>query len=300
MTAVTLIANSGTAYMRLESDIFGSCQGGVDVEVPFDFDVFAGSPLTGPMQPAPDPTEDPVNVISLFSGVYTNEPVDTFLTPWSSGLLSDILIQGNDTKFYSDLDFAGIETVTAPIDASDMDFFHIDVWSPNATEFKVKLVNDLGGPNQVEGELAFNITQGQWESLQIPLTDFADPAQVTDPNNLLTGTDAIAQYIISGLPTGALVVYADNIYFSKTFVGTDNFEFSNFTFYPSPAKDNLYLESSLEVEQVKVFNMLGQEVISVTPNTLTPTIKVGSLQTGTYIMNVTIDGVTKNFRFIKE
>lgn len=300
LAGVTLIATSGTAYMLLEADAFGSCQSGVDVEVPFDFDVFAGSPLAGPMQPAPDPTEDPVNVISLFSGVYTNEPVDTFLTPWSNGLLADIQIQGNDTKFYSDLDFAGIETVSAPIDASDMDFFHIDVWSPNATTFRVKLVNDLGGANQSEGEIAFSIAQGQWESLQIPLTDFADATIVTDPNNLLTGTEAIAQYIISGLPTGSLVIYADNIYFSKTAIGTDDFVFSNFRFYPSPAQDNLYLESALEVEQVKVFNMLGQEVIRETPDSLTPTINVGALQTGTYIMNVTIDGVTKNFRFIKE
>jgi len=300
LAGVTLVATSGTAYMLLVSDIFGSCQGGVDVELPFDFDVFAGNPLAGPMQPAPDPTEDPVNVISLFSGVYTNVPVDTFLTPWSSGLLSDIQIQGNDTKFYSDLDFAGIETVVSPVDASDMDFFHIDVWSPNATTFRVKLVNDLGGANQSEGEIAFNIAQGQWESLQIPLTEFADPTVVTDPNNVLNGTEAIAQYIISGLPAGSLVIYADNIYFSKTAIGTDDFVFDNFTFYPSPAKENLYLESTLEVEQVKVFNMLGQEVIRETPGELTPTINVGALQTGTYIMNVTIDGVDKNFRFIKE
>jgi hypothetical protein len=46
--------------------------------------------------------------------------------------------------------------------------------------------------------------------------------------------------------------------------------------------------------------MLGQLVISETPNTLTPTINVEPLQTGTYIMSVTIDGESKSFRFIKE
>ncbi|QTY27997.1 T9SS type A sorting domain-containing protein [Flavobacterium sp. CS20] len=35
-------ADSGAMYMLLESDIFGSCQSGVDIELPFDFDVFAG------------------------------------------------------------------------------------------------------------------------------------------------------------------------------------------------------------------------------------------------------------------
>ncbi len=40
---VELIANSGAMYMLLESDIFGSCQSGVQTEDPLDFDVFAGS-----------------------------------------------------------------------------------------------------------------------------------------------------------------------------------------------------------------------------------------------------------------
>ena len=42
MAGVSLTANSGAMYMLLQSDIFGSCQGGVDDEDPFDFDVFAG------------------------------------------------------------------------------------------------------------------------------------------------------------------------------------------------------------------------------------------------------------------
>ena len=42
LAGVSLVANSGAMYMLLESDLFGSCQNGVDVEDPFDFDVFAG------------------------------------------------------------------------------------------------------------------------------------------------------------------------------------------------------------------------------------------------------------------
>lgn len=258
-------------------------------------------PVVEPATAAPDPAFASTDVISLFSGVYTDVTVDTFLTPWSNAQLNDVQVQGNDTKRYHRLDFAGIETVANPVDASTMDFLHLDVWSPNATTFRVKLVNDLGGPNQVEGELAFSIAAEQWVSLEIPLNDFADPSLVTDANNLLTGRDALAQYIISGLPAGAVVAYVDNIYFrDDPNISTVVFDKTNFSFYPSPAKNNLYLQSSLEVEEVTVFNMLGQEVIRETPNTLTPTISVQALQTGTYIMNVTIDGETKAFRFLKE
>jgi hypothetical protein len=253
-----------------------------------------------PMSPAPDPTEDPANVISMYSGVYTDVPVDTWLTPWSppATVLEDIQIQGNDTKKYSNLDFAGIETVSNPIDASGMDFFHMDVWSPNATTFRVKLV-DLGAG--VEGELAFNIAQEQWVSLEIPLADFADPALVTNPANLLTSTSSIQQLIISGLPAGAVTAYVDNVYFSDDpNVSTVAFDKDNFSFYPNPTSGVLNIQSSNQIEEIKVFSVLGQEVLSLTPNTVSPSISVDALQAGTYLMNVTIDGVTKNFKFIKE
>jgi len=255
--------------------------------------------LPEPMNPAPDPTEDPADVISMFSGVYTDVPVDTWLTVWSSALLEDIQIQGNDTKKYTDLDFAGIETVANPIDASGMDFFHIDVWSPNATTFRVKLV-DLGSGSPIEGEIAFSIAQEQWVSLQIPLTDFADPAVVTDPNNLLTATNSIQQVIISGLPVGAVTAYVDNVYFSKTSISTTQFDSNNFSYYPNPAASVLNLQTTGQVESIKVYNMLGQQVLTETPNTVSPSLNVEALQSGTYIMNVTINGSSENFRFIKK
>jgi|GEM_PF-834320 len=254
-----------------------------------------------PMIPAPDPTEDPANVISMYSGVYTDVPVDTWLTPWSSAQLADIQIQGNDTKLYTDLDFAGVETVANPIDASGMDFFHIDVWSPNATTFRVKLVNDVGGANQVEGEIAFSIAQEQWVSLQIPLNDFADPALVTDSNNLLTGRGLLGQLIISGLPAGAVTAYVDNVYFSDDpSISTTNFDRNNFNFYPNPTRNLLNFETSSQVEKISIYNILGQQVMQETPNSVSPTLNVDSLQSGTYIMNVTIEGASKNFKFVKE
>ncbi len=36
------------------------------------------------------------------------------------------------------------------------------------------------------------------------------------------------------------------------------------------------------------------------PKSVSPSLNVDSLQSGTYIMNVTIDGVSKNFKFVKE
>jgi hypothetical protein len=173
--------------------------------------------VVGPTEPtvaAPTPTQDAANVISLFSDAYTNVPVDTWRTDWSSATLEDVTIAGNPTKKYSALDYVGIETVTNQLDVSEMDFFHIDIWSPNFTLFGIKLVDfgadgAFGGGDDVEHQVNINSpAQATWVSLDIPLSDFVG----------LTTTSHIAQYILVGQPTGATTVYVDNVFFYKKVV----------------------------------------------------------------------------------
>lgn len=166
---------------------------------------------TTPTVAAPDPTLPAANVISLFSNVYTDVPVDTWRTPWSAAatVFSDVQIAGNDTKKYENLGFVGIETTSNTVDASAMTHIHMDVWSPDFTSFNIKLVDFgadgvFGGGDDTEHEISIsNPTQGQWVSLDIPLSDFTN----------LTSRGHIAQYILVGQPFEVTDVFVDNIYF---------------------------------------------------------------------------------------
>lgn len=164
-----------------------------------------------PEAPAPAPSEDAANVISLFSDAYTDVTVDTWRTDWSSAVLEDIQIQANATKKYSALDFVGVETTGQNlVDASGMEFMHIDLWTPNMSTVRIKLV-DFGangafdGGDDSEHEIIFdNLPTSQWNSLKIPMSDFTG----------LQGQANLAQYILSGLPAGQGILYVDNVYFS--------------------------------------------------------------------------------------
>jgi hypothetical protein len=167
------------------------------------------APPSAPTVAAPTPTRPAANVISLFSNAYTNTAVDTWLTGWSAGSLTDLQIAGNDAKKYASLDFVGIEFTGANlIDASSMQFFHLDAWTPNMTTFRIKLV-DFGangvfqGGDDVEHELSFTPTLSGWNSYEIPLSSFT---------GLLTRAH-LAQLIFSGNPAGSGIVYVDNVYF---------------------------------------------------------------------------------------
>jgi hypothetical protein len=166
----------------------------------------ASAPTT-PTVAAPTPTQPQADVINMYSNAYTQDVnVSSWRSSWSTSTLTDIQVAGNDTKEYIDADFVGVEFYAPDaVDASGMSFFHVDVWTPNATTFRVKLV-DLGGASGTEGEIAFDgIAQGQWVSLDIPMSDFVAAG--------MTSTNSIQQLIFSGLPTGTFDFYIDNVYF---------------------------------------------------------------------------------------
>jgi hypothetical protein len=165
--------------------------------------LFIGQAAAQPDEAAPDPSCDQ-EVISLFSDAYTDVPVDTWLTTWSS----------DDTRFYQNVDFLGIEMFGTPVDASAMTTFNVDVWTPNMTVFRVKLVEFDGATFVTEGEIALTPTQSGWNTFSIALADFANPALVTNPAFTLTSRSGLSQLIFSGLPTGTGEFYVDNIYFS--------------------------------------------------------------------------------------
>jgi hypothetical protein len=159
--------------------------------------------------PAPIPTIPQANVISMFSDSYVDVTVDTWRTSWSQATLEDVDIKGNAAKKYSALNFVGIEATSSPIDATEMTFFHTDIWSSNLTEFKVKLVDFgangiFGGGDDVEHEITIsNPAKETWVSLDLPLSDFTG----------LTTRAHIAQLIYVGAPSGNTTVYIDNVYF---------------------------------------------------------------------------------------
>ncbi|WP_299254368.1 hypothetical protein [uncultured Aquimarina sp.] len=173
---------------------------------------FEVTEILQPIVSAPmPPSRGAQDVVSMFSDAYTDVNVDTWRTPWSDTTFEDVEIEGNPTKKYSALNFVGIETTSTTIDASSMTHFHTDIWSPNLTEFKIKLV-DFGangvfdGGDDVEHEITIaNPMNGEWVSLDIPLSDFTG----------LTTRSNIAQLIYVGAPSGTAIVFVDNIYFHK-------------------------------------------------------------------------------------
>lgn len=88
--------------------------------------------------------------------------------------------------------------------------------------------------------------------------------------------------------------------FSAT-LSTNEFDnATSFSFFPNPANNTLNLEAQNTIEEVVMFNMLGQNVLTAKPNAVTSKIDMSALNTGAYFVKVTIDGATKTVRVIKQ
>lgn len=170
----------------------------------------------GPAAPAPVPTRNSSNVISLFSNAYTNVTVDTWNTRWlySTADESFVKVQGDDVIRYKKLNFVGIEFTSQTIDVASMDGFHLDIWTPDNTNppnnFKVLLVDfgpngTFGGGDDKSHEITIanpTLVSNNWVSIDVPMSTFAG----------LTSRGHLAQMVLSGsIPN----VFVDNVYFYK-------------------------------------------------------------------------------------
>ena len=73
-----------------------------------------------------------------------------------------------------------------------------------------------------------------------------------------------------------------------------------FGFAPNPAKNALQLTSLEAIEWVEIYSILGQQLLKKDLRANQGTLDVSNLETGTYILKVTVNGQLGSFRFIKQ
>jgi len=172
----------------------------------------------GAFQPAPVPSENPDDVISIFSNVFDNEPVDFFngfFEPFQTTTSEDFTVNGDDVLFYTNFNFVGIQFANPTIDATSMTHLRMDIFFPNdfgtGVRFQIELISfgpdgAFGGGDDSSQVVTFTrpfLVDQEWISFDIPLSSFS---AINDFSNI-----AQIIYIGENIPG----FFADNIYFRK-------------------------------------------------------------------------------------
>jgi hypothetical protein len=313
-TEMTLDISVGGGWWRFKMLKLGTptCNDGIMNGTETGIDCGGSCPacVTPPMVAAPTPPARPAaDVVSIFSDAYTSIAINAWGPNWggSSARINDFPIQSNPTKVMdvaAGQVFAGIDFAPTLFDATSLLTFHMDYYIsaplPAGQTMSIKLSNHNGGSGETSAiEFVPTPQSGQWVSIDIPLSNFT---AASVPPNL--SRNAIAQIVITAARTDNNVpvkIYMDNIYLHKnTILGTQSFSASKIKMYPNPATNMLNIEALNEIENISVYNLLGQEVISKTTNNKVVNLDIASINSGIYIIKTTIDGVVSASRFVKE
>jgi hypothetical protein len=172
----------------------------------------------GDFTPAPVPTVNPSNVISIFSDAYANQPVEYYNGYWAPYQTTlgqnDVTVNGDSIIKYSVLNFVGTQFTQPTINVSSMTHFHVDIQvinELNPGDFLTLRLQDIGPDNtfgtgdDTSGEIKYTgptLIAGTWVSLDIPLSSFPG----------LSGRSNMAQVVFVSDAT-VTDVYVDNMYF---------------------------------------------------------------------------------------
>jgi hypothetical protein len=243
--------------------------------------VSGGQSVNEPQAAAPTPPERlPSNVISIFSGAYTDLPETDFNPNWGqSTQVSVVEIEGNKTLKYASFNYQGTQFKSS-VDASAMEKLHLDMWTGNASAVNVFCIS----PGPVETAYTLPLTPGQWVSYDIPLSAFTN----VDMKNLI-------QFKFDG-GNGSPTIFLDNIYFYKesgsSVSGVDE---NSVKMFPNPVKEGGYVYLNSVAEMVEIFDINGKLLMS---SENTSTINVGFMKQGMYLVSLKMNGTKHALKLI--
>ena len=152
-----------------------------------------------PSSAANAPSLSSTSVMSIFSDSYTDVEGTDFNPNWGQSTeVSNLDLDGNSVMKYANLNYQGTAFSTA-LDVSDYTSIHIDYWTSDSTALNFFLISSGEGKEKAKALDVSNL--GQWNSVEIALTDFSDVVDLAD----------VIQFKVDGNGT----VFFDNIYFKK-------------------------------------------------------------------------------------
>ena len=136
------------------------------------------------------------------------------------------------------------------------------------------------------------------------LADHTNVVNTTPLNSVVNFTPTVSGVYYFGFNANSI---ADQLYLLVDNISVDvvlsNDSFnnkSNVMAYPNPVKDVLNLSYKTAISNVRVINLLGQEVLNTKTNTNDVQVDMSALNAGAYIVNITVEDTVHTIKVIKE
>ena len=224
-----------------------------------------------PPPPPPPPANDACSSATVVDTLPFTSSADASAATNNDGSVTSCAFGMNDGVWYTFTPTAS-GTLDLSVDVTGWDH-EIAVYTGSCGVFTCVASTDSGGTGGTES-LSISVTAGTQYWLNIGQFSSTDNSEGAYTFNA-TSSDGVS-------------------------LGLDDMEISQFTYYPNPVNNILTLDAQKNIESVVAYNMLGQEVLRLSPNTVNAEVDMSSLLSGAYFVKVSIQGATKTVRIIKQ
>ena len=176
----------------------------------------------------------------------------------------------------------------------------IDLTSVNAAQFSFwakSLTEDYG---LERFHVLLSTTSSNYFDFTVELSDgeLQAPLEYTEYSYDLSEYEGQMVYLaIHYVAQDSFVFQMDDFLVQGNILGIEDNLFNNFNHYITNNK--LVMSTSSSLENIELYNLLGQEVFSKSLSNTNETINIASLDTGIYIAKVSIQGKSKSFKIVK-
>ncbi|MCA0154142.1 T9SS type A sorting domain-containing protein [Winogradskyella vincentii] len=253
-----------------------------------------------PSGPANVPNAPDSEVYSIYNdnpGFSTNFPVAyTFGTLSGEPDLDPSVTENKALKFNFGVAGWG-QGEGGPDDVSSYSFVSFDYWAgPTVVGFDFVLISNNGGITEHKYQISIQepVVNEAWTKVQIPMSYFT---------NIGFADTALWQWKFSPLNDSvdnSGIVYVDNILLTQNLLSINEFETASFSVYPNPTNDVWNIEGISVMIKVALYDILGKEVLTITPNTTAVTIDTTTFKTGIYFAKIEGVNGTETVKLVRQ
>ncbi|WP_445731705.1 T9SS type A sorting domain-containing protein [Mariniflexile sp.] len=253
--------------------------------------------ISSPQTAAPTPpARAAADVVSIYSDAYAVIPAINLDQGWCDpNAVEATTAGGNAVLAYKNRACQGIDFDANRQDLTGFTHLHVDLFVKAGTDlvgkvFNIKTVPGAGDESILPIDLNALSPQpvpGTWYSYDMPIT-FSGPT---------TATRQVG--VTSNLQNA---VWYDNLYFHKnTTLSTNNFEIAGLSVYPNPSQNSWTVKTqNIKMETISVFDVLGKNVLSLTPNATETSINGSSLKSGLYFAQIKTANGVSSIKLVKK
>jgi hypothetical protein len=112
---------------------------------------------------------------------------------------------------------------------------------------------------------------------------------------LISGNTYYAMQTINGCSSSTPLAVVVTINLANA-----NFDLVDLEYYPNPVTDNLNLLTNQKIDAVTIYNLVGQEIMLITPNSTSAQIEMSNLPQGIYLLQIDAKDKHKIIKVMKK